>query len=415
MFTPKRAGPLLALVAFLLTLFLLQYNSNYESWRDVPQAVGLGDLVPDRTLTSPMQTWRPQETVSRKLAGWDPLPSFTPGVAKPPGSNYTRTLVISRMSDEDVSWVEEELPDFETAIYVADDPKASLHPPKNKGHEVMIYLTYIVDHYDDLPDIVVFMHAHRWSWHNNDLLDNDAVRMLQNLNSERVQREGYMNLRCHWSPGCPDWMHPGVVEEDANKQEETMMAKCWSEIFPHDPIPQVLAVPCCAQFALSRDRIRTIPLAKFVFYRDWLLHTELSDYISGRIWEYLWQVVFTGQNTFCPSQHVCYCDGYGVCFENEASFDRWFEVRENNLELGAQLAEWREKARAIEEARAQGRLDEAAQLEVPDLGKDVSLEAEIDALGRELKERYEEALERGRDPRVRASASGRDWSDGDPL
>ena len=60
-----------------------------------------------------------------------------------------------------MEWLEKEIPDQPTAIYVVDDPYAPLHPPKNKGHEVMVYLTYIIDHYDELADVTMFMHAHQ--------------------------------------------------------------------------------------------------------------------------------------------------------------------------------------------------------------------------------------------------------------
>jgi hypothetical protein len=410
---PRRFAPLLGVAAFVVVFFYRQITSDQPTWRDVPQVVGLGEMIPEPTESPTIPSYRPEQTSSKNLGGWDPLPSLRPGTPKPPGSNYTRTLVMPRMADENVDWVDEELPNIGKAIYIADDPSAPLHPPKNKGHEVMIYLTYIIDHYDDLPDVSIFMHAHRYSWHNNDLHNHDAVEMIKMLSSERVQRLGYMNMRCHWNPGCPEWMHPGVMEEDFNKQEETMMAKCWSELFPHEPIPRVLAVPCCAQFALSRDRIRTIPLSTFKFYRNWLLKTELSDYISGRIWEYIWQFVFTGQSSVCPTQHVCYCDGYGICFEGEADFDKWFEIRYNREQLQNQLAEWRDKAMAIENAKTKGRLDETAELEVPELGKDAQLEKEIEDLNHELSQRHDAAVERGGDPRVRALQSGREWKEGD--
>ena len=132
---------------------------------------------------------------------------------------------MARMSDENVDWIAEELPDLQTAIYVADAPSASLHPPKNKGHEVMIFLTYIISHYTNLPDVVLFMHAHRWSWHNNFLSGLDAVQMIRNLSSGRVTREGYMNLRCHWDPGCPEWIHPLDTEDDISKQEQKTLGQ----------------------------------------------------------------------------------------------------------------------------------------------------------------------------------------------
>lgn len=408
---PKRFVPLLAIASFVVLLFFYHTLNARGSWRHIPQAVGLGEAVADSERSRPSVP--DGEGASHDNTPLTSRPAFTPGTAKPAGSNYTRILVIPRMQEEDVAWLSEELPDVPTAIYVADDPTAPLHPPKNKGHEVMIYLTYIIDHYDNLPDVMVFMHSHRWSWHNDDLLDNDGAQMIKRLSSERVTREGYMNMRCHWDPGCPDWMHPGATEEDINKQEETLLAKSWSELFPLDPIPKVLAQPCCAQFALSRDRIHSIPLSRFVFYRDWLLRTSLSDYISGRVWEYIWQFVFTGENLFCPAQNACYCDGFGVCFGGEVEYNDWFEIRYKKRQLESQLKEWEEKAKAIQDAKDEGRLDDAAQLEVPEMGQDAYLRSQIDALNADLDARKIVALERGNDPRNRAEEAGRAWNEGD--
>jgi hypothetical protein len=411
--TTRKAWQLLGLASFFVTLAYLRYVGNSASWGDMPQVIGLGDLVPDAKAS------RPSSGESRQPGGagqstWDPKIAFVSGTTKPPGSNYTRTLVMPRLSDEKVDWVYEMLPaDLGKVIYVADEPNAPLHPPKNKGREVMVYLTYVIDYYDILPDVSIFMHSHRWTWHNNDLHANDAVMMIEMLSSERVQREGYMNMRCEWYPGCPDWIHPGTMVADNDKLEETFMAKCWSEIFPNDPIPPVLAASCCAQFALSRDRIQSIPLSRLIFYRDWLLRTELSDSIAGRIWEYLWHVIFTGQSTYCPSQHACYCDGYGICFDSEDEFEYWFERRYNRNLLWAELADWRDKAQAIEHAKERGRLDKAAQLEVPELGGDERLQAEIDVITEELIERRLVAIERGKDPKQRAKVAGREWHKGD--
>lgn len=397
-----------------MALLCLHYTSDTTTtWRDVPQVVGLGELIPATNKASGTAFPGSEPTGSRKLGGWDPKASFIPGTTKTLGSDYTRTLVMSTMAEDDVGWVHDGLPDIVKAIYVADNSTAPLHPVKNKGHEVMVYLTHIVNNYDNLPDVSIFMHAHRWTWHNNDLQHHDALEMITMLSSERVQRVGYMNLRCHWNPGCPDWMHPGTMEGDINKQEETLIANAWSELFPHDPIPQVLASACCAQFAISRDRIRSIPLATYKFYQKWVLTSQLPDYLSGRIWEYLWAFVFTGESSTCPSQHGCYCDGYGICFEGEAGFDGWLGVRYKMEKAQLELVEWHRRGQAIKDAMFLGMIDEAAQLQVPEMGRDAELEVEVEHWGRELTLQRDIAIERGRDPRVRALESGRDWKEGD--
>ncbi|KAF8863769.1 hypothetical protein BDZ45DRAFT_644052 [Acephala macrosclerotiorum] len=332
---------------------------------------------------------------------------FGPGTPQPVGYPYTKTLVVPKTKNEDTNWIKENFGGSETinsAIYTVDDLSSELHPPKNKGHEVMVYLSYIIDHYNNLSDVNIFMHSHRYAWHNNVLLDLDAVQMVSRLSAERVQREGYMNMRCSWHPGCPSWIHPGTVEEDINKQEETMLAKSWSELFPLDPIPYTLAQPCCAQFAISRDRIRSLPLARYVYYRDWLLRTSLSDYISGRIWEYVWQFVFTGQNIVCPMEHVCLCDGFGVCFGGEEEFNHYAQKNQERVTLQEELDQWNKDHRDWMKNK---------DLEPPEIGKDLELKGRIDALQAWCDAEKQKAKERGDVAMHRAKEAGRPWKDGD--
>ena len=403
MLVPRRNARLLAFAAFGFTILLLQSAVRRGSWKDVPQVIDPGEMVLD--VSGALET---QPSSSSP----NPRPSFPAGVPPSAGHNYTKVLVMPKLRDENTDWVQEEIPGLQTTIYVADDPSAPFHPPKNKGNEVMVYLTYIIDHYEDLPDIIMFMHSQRFSWHNNDILNNDAYEIITRLSSERVVREGYMNLRCHWNPGCPDWIHPGRVEKDRGKGEERELARVWSELFPSDPVPHILAQPCCGQFALSRERARVIPMAKFVFYRDWLMRTPLSSYLSGRVWEYLWQYIFTGENVFCPDQHICYCDGYGVCFENDQAFDHWFEMKWQQRNLEKELDVWRSKAKLAEHA-VRGLFDEGNEVEVPEVGRDATLEQEIEQKKRQLDDQRDDAIHRGNDPKNRAAIAGREWHDGD--
>jgi hypothetical protein len=339
---------------------------------------------------------------------------FRAGIPKAIGEPYTKALIVPRTKDEDVNWIEENFggsTSFRPFIYTVDNFDSEYHPPKNKGHEVMVYLSYIIDNYDNLSDVNMFMHSHRHAWHNDDLLDNDAVQMISRLSSERVTREGFMNMRCHWDPGCPDWMHPGTVEEDINKQEETILARSWSEIFPLDPIPEVLAQPCCAQFAISRDRIRSLPLARYVFYRDWLLRTSMSDYISGRVWEYVWQFVFTGKNVVCPKEHICYCDGFGVCFGGEEQYTKYYERHDKRARLEDELKVWNEQhSKWISTPENE---QDKLEFQEPEIGKNIELQGRISALTAWCDQKRQQAKEHGDVAMNRAKEAGRPWADGD--
>lgn len=398
--TQRTPIPFLALGLALFCLFLYSTRTARESWGTLPQQLHLSDHV-GTEFTEP------------DFVNWNPKTDFKPGSPLPADHNYTSVLVIAKTKREDVRWMEAELADQPKAIYVADDPTAPLHPPKNKGHEVMVYLSWIIDNYDSLPDVVIFMHAHQYTWHNDDLLGHNAADMVKRLNHHRVWRQGFVNMRCNWFPGCPDWMHPRETERNANKQEEILLAKSWSELFPLDPIPSVLAQPCCAQFALSRERIQAKPYAQYLWYRNWLFSTKLQDSMSGRIWEYVWQFVFTGNNEYCPKEHICFCEQYGSCFGGEKEFEEYLKVKHEMEDRERELNGWRNKAKAVQEAKDQGRLADAEKLEQPEPGKDVLLQNDIQRLRPFLDRLIAEAWERGKSPENRAKEAGREWHEGD--
>ena len=340
-------------------------------------------------------------------------PHFYPGIPKPRGSSYSRVMVVPRMKDDDISWIAHELSSLDVIVYVANDPKAPLHPPKNKGHEVMTYLSYIVDHYNSLPDIVIFMHSHRWTHHNNHLLGHDAVEMIRRLRNDHVIRAGYVNMRCEWTPGCPEWLHSDSTQETLDKQEEEVLSNCWKELFPLDPIPRALGQACCAQFAVSKERIRAIPLTRFVFYRDWIMRTPLSDYVSGRIWEYSWQFLFTGQSIVCPAEHVCYCDGFGVCFGGEAEYKDFERLRHMRRGWEEELTELRDSRAVIQKANGEHWKGNASGLKAVNPGRESYLSIQVEALSKEIIARRDAALERGQSPKNRAAECGRRWDEAD--
>lgn len=332
----------------------------------------------------------------------DSRPVFVPGVAKGPAEDYTKTIVMARLESQDVSWVSQNLGQFNTSIYTVDqnNSQPGLKVPKNKGHEAMAYLTYIIDNYDQLPDVVLFFHPHQSTWHNNILLDMDSVKTIRRLNPARVTREGYFNARCHHDSGCPNWLHidrPKSQWDMVKKKEEPhLTSQVWHQLHPKDPIPAALSQPCCAQFAVSGQRIRTRPVSDYLQYRQWLLDTDLSDEFSGRILEYNWQYIFTGQGEFCPPQHECYCDGFGICFggTTDAKLQHWLDLQRKKELVDEKLTELRKDA-------------ESHRQEI------VSADQEKSALIHRLDSLKAEAYRRGESPEERALECGRPWQPGD--
>ncbi len=371
----------------VLVLVVLFFRSNAGR-------VSIRNFVPEALSEKDHSNLTPTHS---KGPGAFPRPSYQPGTPKSAGQNYSRTVVIASTSKENTAWLAElaNEPDLSTAVYVVDEPHAPFSVPKNKGHEVMVYLTYIIDHYDKLSDVTMFMHAHRVTWHNNNLMFSDAVEMIRRLSSPKVTRDGYMNMRCHLDPGCPDHIHPSIADDNnGNIPEAVVIGRAWLELFPTAKAPPtVLSQPCCAQFALSKERIQNLPLEQYIFFRRWLLETDLDDRLSGRVWEYVWQYIFAGVEEFCPTESICYCDGYGICFGSEDDYQEWFAVRRKSREL----------------ADLKGSLGDDEKM----TGQKASIQVRLTELEQKISTMKKDAYLRGEDPRNRALEAGRQWKDGD--
>ena len=112
--------------------------------------------------------------------------------------------------------------------------------------------------------------------------------------------------------------------------------------------------------------------------------------------EYTWQCIFTGQSEFCPSQHQCYCDGYGICFggTTDAALQNWLDLLKKRERADAEFAG-------------------LPQSSPEDLRSLTAARVERDALNAELDRLKREAYRRGEDPRNRALECGRPWNDDD--
>jgi Protein of unknown function (DUF3431) len=198
-----------------------------------------------------------------------------------------------------------------------DDEGATFHVPKNKGREAMAYLTYLIDHYSRLPSTIAFIHSHRdgypQAWHT-DADDYNIVNVLQNLQIQYVQEQGYVNLRCIHDPGCPAEIQPFREPYEEDRIVEHEFPDAWKYIFGKEsPVPPRVGVPCCSQFAISRNQVLRRSLDEYKRYREWILQTNLGNDISGRVMEYLWHIIFGKEPVFCPDMHECYCRVFGRC------------------------------------------------------------------------------------------------------
>ncbi|KAF2470092.1 uncharacterized protein BDR25DRAFT_36659 [Lindgomyces ingoldianus] len=289
-----------ALIALLVWLFLaLLFHLKAELWPS-PVEPSLTSLEPSNDdHREPI----PHDNGGNKAGE-------TPAVAK-----RRTAVVVASQQLEDATWLDEYFPRWEKNIYRVDDKSAPLTVPKNKGRESMVYLTFIIDNFDKLPDNILFLHPNRYQWHNDDP-DYDGLPMLRHFQIPYLEKEGYVNIRCAWSLGCPSEIKP-IAEEGEHRAAVHAggdYKQGYEALFPGKQVPSNVGVSCCAQFAATKEKVLERPKSDYVRYREWLVDTPLDDSISGRIFEYSWHMIFGKEPVHCPTAKECYCKVFGFCY-----------------------------------------------------------------------------------------------------
>ncbi|KAH7040365.1 uncharacterized protein B0I36DRAFT_310535 [Microdochium trichocladiopsis] len=298
--------------------------------------------------------------------------------------NFTVTVVVAKEKDDDIKWIKRDLPGVPVMLYnlepapgppaapsnqhVANtqhQPRAFEHPASRKlrrdessssasssatttttrdikentirGIEVIAYLTYIFDHYDNLPDIVVFTREAQRKPQHWDLIGEDLPATLKRLNGVLVWEEGYVNLYCDTRNNCPRWRaNQGEFANDNELRDFQIFNAAWNSLNPGIPFPKEVGQAGGNQFAVSRDRIRYAKTREeWGLYRDWVADRaqDLTAVQSSRMWEFMWQYVFKNRGMLCRKPAACYCDTYGVCLATDDTADELRQKKDGQVRL----------------------------------------------------------------------------------
>ena len=126
----------------------------------------------------------------------------------------------------------------------------------------------------------------------------------------------------------------------------------------------------------------------------------MNDYDSGRMFEYVWQYIFTGNAEVCPDMRTCYCENYGICFEDKTSFEAWFKLRYQKTEYQKQTKQQQQELEGTKTLTSQMALETAP----PEMQE---LQRKIKGLSKEMQEMRDEAFMRGNSGKSRPMASAR--------
>lgn len=238
-------------------------------------------------------------------------------------------LVVAATTSDDTSWTSKlKIPGLQVIHYIADDPLAAHHPPANKGREAMMYHTYFYDYYEKLPDIAILTHAHEVSWHMEPLLSHSLSYAISHLNLLAVEERGYANLRVSWEQACPAHINTTIkgtsdLAFEAHSTREAFLGNFADRLGLMDDAPEILAQPCCSQFAVTRDAIRTVKREEYLHFINWIIKSPMDEVLLGRTWEHLFQWLFTTKAVDCPIEWKTYCKMYNICFGSKREYRKY--------------------------------------------------------------------------------------------
>ena len=186
----------------------------------------------------------------------------------------TLTMVVSAYRD-DLAWLRNvEAIGIRTHVYGrpgAEAPNANDRLPVNRGDEAAAYFRYLVDHYDDLPEYVMFAHGHEYAYHAPTSMATtcrldvpaavEAMGGFASLNHDKRGR----TVRKYADRRMPSYSSLWT-KQLGRGWSPAFLARALAELYgAAEPPPSAttakLAFPASAQFAASRNAIRKRPRA----------------------------------------------------------------------------------------------------------------------------------------------------------
>jgi hypothetical protein len=199
--------------------------------------------------------------------------------------NLKTNIVVSRYK-KNVDWVYKINGNInKVLIYDKENPDNEYNVPINKGNEASVYLKYIVDHYDVLPEYTFFVHDEEYAWHHSgSIIDkyNEAIssnKLYYNINDGALMSEEFIIIAVHselvWNYF---WLWYDVFIEPYIKKES----------LPN--IDFTRNHRAGAQFLVHRDLIVNLPKCFYENLYNWIIITDLDNSLSGRFLEWTWHV-----------------------------------------------------------------------------------------------------------------------------
>lgn len=190
----------------------------------------------------------------------------------------TSQIVIAHYH-ADISWVK----NISIPYIVYSRSHKEYHYIANpKGYEATMYFTYIIEHYDKLPDKMMFIHGHKSSWHQLDNIDHIINNVNWDLN-------GYFSINNRDIYQIIQSEYGSIVEPDAYK----WLKQNWYFFEEYLPISPHFCFYSCGQFVVDKNLVLRYPKKFYEYLLQCEQYNNLDKYVVGRLFEYTWHYLFT--------------------------------------------------------------------------------------------------------------------------
>lgn len=157
----------------------------------------------------------------------------------------------------------------------------------NRGNEAGSYLEYIINNYDNLSDVSVFVHGHRTDWHNDCFVDEYINNCnfeydYYNINTIHSTRSWMELAEMWWCLGASILLlsTKDVIEEGIKSKIDVDQIKFRAS----------------AMFYVKRENIHRHSLDVYKKWYDFIMTTPMTIVDTGRTFEYTWHLIFTGSH-----------------------------------------------------------------------------------------------------------------------
>ena len=175
---------------------------------------------------------------------------------------------------------------------IVSDPRYKATKTRNHGNECTSYIRFILDNWDNLPEYVAFIHGHETSYHQK-MNVFDGIK--------KMGSKSYYNFNsiCYkdWERGMPGF---------------DLLIHWWDEYFKDilGKKPEKIIGPCCAQFIVTRENIRRVPLEKWKQFWEISMDPRYDSYFSGAAFECVWGMLL-GKRPAIDISSCSQCRRYG--------------------------------------------------------------------------------------------------------